>query len=50
VENWTGAQGGTGTSLNFYSPVAGLWRQVWVSPLDAAITTSQLRLDKAGRV
>lgn len=32
VENWTGAQGGTGTSLNFYSPIAGLWRQVWVSP------------------
>lgn len=32
VENWTSTQGGTGTSLNFYSPVAERWRQVWVSP------------------
>ena len=32
VENWTGAQGGTGTSLNFYSSVADRWHQVWVSP------------------
>lgn len=32
MENWTSTQGGTGTSLNFYSPVAERWRQVWVSP------------------
>lgn len=32
LENWQGATGGTGTSLNYYDPVAGAWRQVWVSP------------------
>ena len=32
VESWRGAQGGIGTSLNFYNPVDDRWRQVWVSP------------------
>ncbi|MCZ6619640.1 MAG: hypothetical protein O7E57_16075 [Gammaproteobacteria bacterium] len=32
VENWLGVQGSTGTSLNFYDPVAAQWRQLWVSP------------------
>lgn len=32
TEQWTGAKGGTGTSLNFYDSVANRWRQVWVSP------------------
>ena len=31
VERWTGAQGGSGTSLNFVDPQTGLWRQVWMS-------------------
>ena len=31
-ETWRGATGSTGTSLNFYDPVAAVWRQVWVSP------------------
>lgn len=31
IEHWTGAGGGTGTSMNFYDPARGLWRQVWVS-------------------
>ena len=31
VEHWEGAQGGGGTSMNYYDPVAGVWRQYWVS-------------------
>ena len=30
-ESWQGAGGGTGTSINYYNPVRGEWRQVWVS-------------------
>jgi tetratricopeptide (TPR) repeat protein len=30
LENWTGAAGGTGKSLNFYDSSIGKWRQVWV--------------------
>ena len=29
-ENWRGAQGGAGTSLNFYNTRTGLWQQFWV--------------------
>ena len=29
-ENWTGAQGGIGKSLNYYSAIDGLWHQQWV--------------------
>jgi len=31
LEEWTGAQGGSGTSMNVYDPAAGAWRQVWQS-------------------
>ena len=31
IERWQGAQGGTGTSMNYYSRETGQWRQVWVS-------------------
>ncbi|MEQ9317163.1 MAG: hypothetical protein RLN72_15020 [Henriciella sp.] len=31
VERWSGAQGSTGQSYNYYNPVSGMWRQVWVS-------------------
>ena len=31
VESWTGAGGGTGTSINFYDPDRERWRQIWVS-------------------
>lgn len=31
VERWTGGQGGTGTSVNFYDPARDRWRQLWVS-------------------
>ena len=29
-ENWTGAKGNRGTSLNIYSARDGLWRQTWI--------------------
>ncbi len=32
VENWTGAGGTTGTSMNYYDLHANEWVQVWVSP------------------
>ncbi len=31
-EHWTGGSGSTGESMNFHDPLAGAWRQVWVSP------------------
>lgn len=31
LERWEGDKGSTGTSLNWYDPVADTWRQVWVS-------------------
>lgn len=31
LEEWTGSQGGSGTSMNFYDPAVGAWRQVWQS-------------------
>jgi len=30
-ENWVGAQGGDGFSINYYNPIKGEWRQVWVA-------------------
>jgi len=30
-ENWTGQGGGTGMSINYYTPNTGQWRQVWVA-------------------
>lgn len=32
VERWTGAEGSTGQSYNYYDPGRGMWRQHWVSP------------------
>ncbi|MDX1643243.1 MAG: hypothetical protein R3244_02675 [Thermoanaerobaculia bacterium] len=29
-ENWSSAGGGTGQSMNYYDPAAGLWKQHWV--------------------
>jgi hypothetical protein len=37
VEHWTGAGGGTGTSVNFYDPGRERWRQVWVSSSSGVI-------------
>lgn len=30
LENWTGALGGSGKSINFYDPQAGKWFQYWI--------------------
>ncbi|HKK09000.1 MAG TPA: hypothetical protein VKA44_08955 [Gemmatimonadota bacterium] len=30
MENWTGSDGVSGTSLNVYDPESGHWRQFWV--------------------
>jgi len=30
-EDWASVTGGGGDSMNFYDPLAGAWRQVWVS-------------------
>lgn len=31
TEKWTGAMGGTGTSINYYNPKEDTWNQLWVS-------------------
>ena len=31
MENWTSATGGQGSSMNYYDPVEGHWRQLWVA-------------------
>jgi hypothetical protein len=31
IERWTGAGGGTGTSMNYYDPAKARWLQRWVS-------------------
>ena len=31
MENWTNAKGGQGSSMNYYDPVEGQWRQLWVA-------------------
>lgn len=36
-EQWTGAGGGTGQSLNFYDRTDGKWHQVWVSSTGAVL-------------
>lgn len=48
VEDWTGAQGGTGMSMNFYDPLTNAWRQVWVSP--GAVIDYSGGLDETGRM
>ena len=30
MENWQSAQGGTGSSMNYYDVVEDRWRQLWV--------------------
>ena len=30
MENWTGAKGTTGTSMNYYDPKDDSWNQIWV--------------------
>jgi hypothetical protein len=38
TENWRGAGGGHGMSVNYFDPVSGTWKQVWVSRSGGNIT------------
>jgi len=40
LENWSGAAGSTGVSLNYFNPVTEQWRQLWVSAGEYAIDIS----------
>lgn len=40
VEHWSGAGGGTGTSLNFYNRQSNLWHQTWISSTGGALFLS----------
>lgn len=31
AEHWTGASGGTGSSVNYYNPADSSWNQLWIS-------------------
>jgi hypothetical protein len=37
LENWVGAQGGAGKSLNFFDQADGLWHQTWVDRSGGAL-------------
>ena len=37
LENWTGAKGGTGKSLNIYDASRKLWHQTWVDSTDTLL-------------
>jgi hypothetical protein len=37
LENWTGAGGGEGKSLNFYDRSDGLWHQTWIDRSGGAL-------------
>ena len=60
LENWTGAGGMSGKSLNFYDPVRERWHQTWIDDrggslaLDGTFTAGSMVLsgtqqDKAGK-
>jgi hypothetical protein len=40
LENWTGAKGGTGKSLNFFDRDDGLWHQTWIDGSGGALQLS----------
>ncbi len=60
LENWTGAGGSSGKSMNYFDPLRETWRQVWVSDQgnvldyrhgefhDDRMVFIGLRLDQAG--
>jgi hypothetical protein len=50
LENWAGAQGGTGKSLNFYDAVDGLWHQTWIDGNGGALFLSGKFTDGAMRL
>lgn len=61
LEQWSGSDGTTGTSINYYSTADSLWRQVWVGgggqilnlsgrPADRVMTLGDIRESPQGRV
>ena len=40
LENWTGAKGGEGKSLNFFDRDDGLWHQTWIDRSGGALFLS----------
>ena len=40
LENWSGAQGSSGKSLNFYDREDGLWHQTWIDRSGGALFLS----------
>jgi len=40
LENWTGAKGGAGKSLNFFDREDGLWHQTWIDRSGGALFLS----------
>ena len=50
LENWTGAQGGTGKSVNFFDRVDGQWHQTWVDGSGGALLLSGKFADGAMRL
>jgi hypothetical protein len=42
IERWSGADGSSGISLNFYNPVEKIWTQTWVSPGTVLTMTGKL--------
>ena len=53
LENWSGAGGGSGKSLNFWSPEDGKWHQTWAGSfgsflfLSGGFTDGAMRMDGA---
>lgn len=50
LENWSGAQGGAGKSLNFYDPADGLWHQTWVDQSGSVLNLAGSFKDGAMRL
>lgn len=51
MERWTGAGGGTGTSMNYYDPARDKWVQVWVAgggtviEMEGGLVNGSMRLE-----
>jgi len=50
LENWTGAKGGAGKSLNYYDQSDGLWHQTWVDRAGGALNLAGKFADGAMRL
>jgi hypothetical protein len=50
LENWTGAGGGSGKSINFWSPEDGKWHQTWAGSFGSFLFLSGAFADGAMRM